>query len=348
MRRRPLAARSLVALVALVALVGCSGGEADGLVDGSDLDAASDDAPDSARPDARGPDAAATDASLDGRADGRVDARADVATDAPAPPDAPPDVPAPPEKDIDTIPWQTGGSVGFGVASKDTGNPRGESAFIAYAGYNVSLGSAEAWATALYRATLKDRGVRWVWAVQGPADPSYSGAEIGNSKIIAALLPHVSTATKFILAVGHSSGSFVAHELLGQLAGGHDPGGVTDKRVVYFDLDGGTTGLSTTIVDRLRRAYFVGSLDGPTGTFSPNHGDMEGAGATYAAAGGYWQNDAAGSGCNAGAKWCVHVTLITTRPHDPTNADPLRDYSDFAGRPVCTSYLDAKGAEAGL
>ena len=49
--------------------------------------------------------------------------------------------------------------------------------------------------------------------------------------------------------------------------------------------------------------------------------------------------DASKSGCNAGAEWCVHVTLINTKPHDPSNADPLKDYSDFSGRPVCTSYV---------
>ena len=331
-----------VALCLSLTAIGCSG-----TLD----DAASDDAADDADGEADALDEggvvdARTDAA-DATADSREDAR-DAAIDTRPEDTAPPVDARPPEKDIDSIPWQTGASIGYGVASKDTENPVGDSAVIAYAGYNVSLSSAEAWVTALYRASLHDRGVRHVWAVRGPADPTYTGKEIGNSKIIAALLPKVTASTKFILVVGHSSGSFVAHELLGQLAGGLDPSGATDKRVVYFDLDGGTTGLDAAIVGRLRNAYFVGSYDGAVATYSPNAPDMRSGGATYAAAGGYYQNDASASGCNAGAQWCVHVTLVTTRPHDPTNADPLRDYSDFVGRSVAHAYLDAKGGASGL
>ena len=54
------------------------------------------------------------------------------------------------------------------------------------------------------------------------------------------------------------------------------------------------------------------------------------------------------SGCNQGAEWCVHITLINTQPHDKTTADPLKDYSDFASRSVCMSYITAKASEAGL
>lgn len=262
--------------------------------------------------------------------------------------DAAPDAPAPPPPDAGAIPWETGTSVGYGVAFKDTKNPGGESVFVGYAGYQVTLASAEAWVEALYGASLAARGVRYIWAVQGPNDPSYSNLEIGNSKIVAAMLPRVGAQTKFVLVAGHSSGSFVAHELLGQLAGGLDPQAVTAGRVVYFDLDGGESGLTAASVARLRKAYFVGSRDGATGTDSPNLSTMQAAGATYASAGGYWQNDASSSGCDAGAAWCVHVTLITTRPHDPTTGDPLLDYADFAGRPVCHSWIDAKASAAGL
>jgi hypothetical protein len=72
---------------------------------------------------------------------------------------------------------------------------------------------------------------------------------------------------------------------------------------------------------------------------------MKSLGAQY---GGWFELDAGGSGCNAGATWCVHATLITTRPHAPSNASTHADYSDFAGRPVCRAYIEQKGAEAGL
>lgn len=319
-------------IAALGAIVGCSASASDGEV--SDADDAGDVLDDTI----------ASDASHDATADTQAtDSRpTDAAPDAAV--DTHPDI-APP--DIDSIPWVTGADVGFGVARKDAANPAGENVFLAYGGYNVTLEQSEAWATELYRATLQARGVRWIWAVQGPADPSYSAKEIGNSKIIAAMLPHVGASTKFVLAVGHSSGSFVAHELLGQLAGGLDPSDVTKDRVVYFDLDGGTSGLDASIVGRLRRGYFVGSWDATISTASPNDADMRAGGATYASAGGYWQNDASGSGCDAGARWCVHMTLITTRPHDPAAASPV-DYADFAGRPVAHAYLEAKATEAGL
>lgn len=257
--------------------------------------------------------------------------------------DAVADSPAIP--DVDQIPWSTGASVGYGVASKDTQNPLGNSMLVAYAGYGVSLASAEAWATALYRATLRERGVRHIWAVRGPADSGYTQREIGNSKIAAAMIPLVNADTRFIMVAGHSSGSFVAHELLDQLASGADPGDVTKNQIVYFDLDGGG-GFTQAAIDRVRKAYFVGSRDGST--LSPNHADMASLGSAYASKGGFWDNDASASGCNAGAEWCVHVTLVSTKPHDPSTADPTKDYSDFVNRPVCVSYVDAKASEAGL
>lgn len=275
--------------------------------------------------------------------DAVVESPPDAGPDAPKPkPDAGVDASAP---DVDSIPWKTGANVGYGVASKDTENPLGNSMFIGYAGYAVDLASAEAWVTALYEATLRARGVRRIWAVQGPADPTYSQLEIGNSKIAAALVPLVDADTHFILVAGHSSGSFVAHELLDQLATGADPKDVTKDAIVYFDLDGGG-GITQAAIDRLRKAYFVGSHDGST--LSPNHADMEALGEEYASKGGFWDNDASGSGCDPGAEWCVHVTLINTKPHDKTNADATLDYSDFASRPVCTSYISAEATAAGL
>jgi hypothetical protein len=253
-----------------------------------------------------------------------------------------------PGPDFASIPWETGAGVGYGVARKDALNPLGDEVFIGYAGYAVNLDESCAWVTALYEAALRKRGVRWVYCVQGPEDPTYSKLEIGNSKIVAHLTQTVGPSTHFILAAAHSSGAFVAHELLGQLANGLDPQGVTDGKVVYFDLDGGTGGLTQPIVARLKKAYFVAARDVATGTDSPNHSFMVAGGQTYAAAGGFLELDASASGCDPGAKWCVHMTLVTKQPHDPSKASAALDYTDFAGRPVVADYVDAKSAEAGL
>jgi hypothetical protein len=187
-----------------------------------------------------------------------------------------------------------------------------------------------------------------VWAVQGPNDRTYANLEIGNSTIVATLLPLVGPATRFVLVAGHSSGSFVAHELLGRLAGGMDPEGITAGRVVYFNLDGGANGLTPSVVGRLRHAYFVAAHDGTTGTDSPRLATMRSLGAAYASAGGYWQHDAGDSGCRPGAQWCVHDALVTTRPHARASASAQLDYSDFDGRDACHGWIDAKADDAGL
>ena len=245
---------------------------------------------------------------------------------------------------MNALPWESGD--GNGIARKDT-QTSGHNIFVAYAGWRVSLASAEAWATALWEKSLKSRGVRWIWAVQGPAEPMYVHKEIGNAKLAAALTAAVTDDTKFVLVVAHSSGAYVANELFGKLAHGADPNDATRERIVYFNLDGGDVGLDGAIVDRLKRAYFVGAFDPLISTASHEDDDMRSAGATYADAGGYFRHDARGSGCKKGATWCVHMTLVTNKPHDPGDAKEI-DFADFEGREVTHAYLDAKAREAGL
>jgi hypothetical protein len=281
--------------------------------------------------------------------DAVVDAGADAIVDAGEGADAGPSPPD--EPDFASLPWETGPDVGFGVARKDSGNPRGDNVFVGYGGFGASLDDACAWVTALYESALVERGVRHVFCVQGPATVGYVGLEIGNSKVARAIVANVTERTRFVLVAGHSSGSFVAHELLRQLADpalGLDPGGVTADRVVYLNLDGGQAGLPASAVARLRRAYFVGALDQAIATASPNTQAMIASGSSYGADATYLQLDATGSGCAASAVWCVHMTPVVTRPHDPLRATVTSDYRDFAGRPVTTSWIDAVADEAGL
>lgn len=243
--------------------------------------------------------------------------------------------------DFDDAPWKTGDDVGFGVASKDTGNPLGDHVFIGYAGYGAALEPAQLWVEELYRAALEQRGVRHVFAVQGPLDVNYLAREIGNSSIAAALVDDLVDEGTRITVVGHSSGTFVAHELLGQLAGELDPGAVTAGRIDYVNLDGGSAGLTGPIVDHLASAWFVAAADPATFTWSPNQPTMASLGATYAAAGGYLEVEAAPGVCTAGAVWCLHMVPITTRPHSAAAASVPLDYESFDGREVEVRYLDA-------
>ena len=245
--------------------------------------------------------------------------------------------------------WSTGPDVGTGVAMKDTGNPRGDNVFIGYAGYRVPLDDAEAWVDALYDAWLRDRGVRYVWAVRGPDDSHYEHKEIGNTKI-GATLREVAPHASFVLVAAHSSGSTVAHELFKQLADGRDPEGATAGKIVYFNLDGIEKGLTSASAGRLRRAYFVGAIDRVTRTVSPNEGEMRRTAEQYAgaAATSYLEYDARDARCASGGTWCLHVSLVTNAPHDTRAACAHLDYTEFGSAGVATAFFDAKAGEAGI
>lgn len=267
------------------------------------------------------------------------------------PAEEPPGTTDPPaqEPDFDTIPWQTGANIGLGVAYKDTGNPRANSAALVYGGYESSLKGVQGWAAALYKAELRLRGVRYLFAIQGPNTIPYSNKEIGNTKIVANLLPKIDAKTKFILLFGHSSGSYVAHEFLDQVSGGLDPQGKMNGKLVYFCLDGGRAGFDAQIAAKMRKTYWVFPKDVAKGTEGFNGGDMSTAGNDYKALGGYLPFDATSAGCNTGAAGCIHDSLVISKPHNPAGASPGRDYDDYSGgRTVTTKYLAQKGAEAGL
>lgn len=251
-----------------------------------------------------------------------------------------------PLPEFDDVPWQTGDEIGYGIAYKDLQDPDAHHAFIGYAGYAIALDASQSWVRALWLARLRELGVRHVWAVQGPATVGYDGLEIGNSHLAARLGEVLDEQSKVIVAA-HSSGSYVAHELLGQLEGGLDGNGITADKVIYFDLDGGTAGLYDAAVQRLHRAYFVSVWDGATGTGAPNRDAMQFLDSMWHDRGGYLELDGSDAGCLGGATWCLHMVVINARPHDPSGSDAL-DYADFVDRPVVSSYIDMVAADAGL
>jgi len=260
----------------------------------------------------------------------------------------PPAEEKPADVDIDTIAWSTGADVGFGVASKDTGNAAGNNAALFYGGNGASLANVEGWATALYKADLKARGVRWLYAIQGPDNATYSHYEIGNSKLATMLHDKVDDKTKFILVLGHSSGSYVAHEFLGQVASKYDPDGKMDKRIAYFNLDGTDSRFTIQMAGKVNSTYWVSPKDVTKNTEGLNADDMAEGANGYPDLGSLITHDASQAGCNAGARACVNSTLVTSKPHDPAKATPT-DYDDFSGgRTVTTKYLTDKATEAGL
>jgi hypothetical protein len=87
--------------------------------------------------------------------------------------------------------------------------------------------------------------------------------------------------------------------------------------------------------------------DGNTGTSAPNRDTMQYLDSQWHAKGGYLELEGNGSGCNAGAQWCLHMVVINSLPHDPSDSDVI-DYYDFEDRPVVTSYIDMVADEAGL
>ena len=263
--------------------------------------------------------------------DGGVDGLADA-----APSDAAP------EPDFTMLPWHV---IGTGVNFKDSENPRGNEVFIGYGGYGVSDDEAKTWMTALYAAALRERGVRYVYAVRGPDDVEYVHKEIQNTHLIAHMLPELSSATKFIAIAGHSSGGWVACELLQQLYDqGLDPSGATTHRTVYYDLDGVESCLDNTIVQHLRDVFFVSAhTSAGGGGYSLNFPGMM-MGAMIYGPQRLKLYDASQSGCEASADLCLHVTLVNTRPHDPSTGTPS-DYGDFTNRPVNHWYLDVTSAD---
>jgi hypothetical protein len=219
--------------------------------------------------------------------------------------------------------------IGNGVAYKATG--AGDGVFIGYAGYSVRLDDSAPWVDALAESRLRALGVGHLYAVKGPSDPGYAAREIANSRLAAHLGSGPGEAAPFVLVAAHSSGTYVAHELFGQV-----DATIADK-IVYANLDGGTRGL---VASALKRVVYVWAEDpGLRNGRSANADGMEAQG-THGL-----RLAVPGSGCHSGAKWCLHDLLITTRPHDPDRFDLHRDYTDFAGRPVQIGWIRAVEAD---
>jgi hypothetical protein len=235
-----------------------------------------------------------------------------------------------------TAGWTT---LGNGVAYKATA--AGDGVFIGYAGYSVPLDRSAVWTDALFEARLKALHVGHLYAVRGPSDPGYGNRDIANTSLASHLVAGPGRDAPFVLVAAHSSGSYVAHELFGQVfEGTHDPAHVLDQKIVYADLDGGWTGLDAHVLSSMKKFAFVWAEDTTLSSgHSANASGMESLGLDHGHSGIRLVVDH--SGCHSGAKWCLHDLLITKRPHNPDTFDLPRDYTDFAGRPVQDGWIRA-------
>jgi len=226
--------------------------------------------------------------------------------------------------------------VGYGIEYQrvNTGN----AIVIAYGGYTARMSYSAGWASELVDVKLGAAEVGQIYAVQGPADPGYSGLEIGNSHLRAHLAT-VDDGVSPIYVIAHSSGSYVAQELLGQL----HRAGSTDvlSRITYACLEGGGSGLDQAIVDSLAQITFVYAHD-PTlqHGYSENTSAEQSLGSDYAPKATTFEVVVSSTGCDDGAGWCLHDVVVTHRPHKSWTYDLKDDYTDFDNRPLTTEYLD--------
>lgn len=226
--------------------------------------------------------------------------------------------------------------IGRGVAYRRIN--AGPAILIAYGSYGTRLRDTAAWATELVIAKLGAAGVGHVYAAKGPADSTYAAREIANTAL-RAHLAQLGSSTAPIYVIAHSSGTFVAHELLSQLhAAKH---AATLSRIRYANLEGGETGLNLALAATLARIAFVYARD-PTlqSGLSKHSAAMRALGTAYAAYGAAFEVTVPNTGCASGAGWSLHNVVITHRPHSPTKCDLANDYTDFIDRPVTTEYLD--------
>ncbi|MFO0613578.1 MAG: hypothetical protein U0414_13355 [Polyangiaceae bacterium] len=213
-----------------------------------------------------------------------------------------------------------------GIAQKVKPPSAGDVAFVGLAGWKITLAPTETWIDALDRAALASKRVRWLYAIQGPKDVYYKDKELDLARLAEAI---AANRPSTVILAAHSSGAFVAHALLELIPAG--------PRVVYFNLDGGERFLSPKARARADEIVFVAATDPAIHTSTPHKAEMKKAAAKFH--GEFLDIEAPESGCRKGATWCMHMTLITTRPHDPKKAGGEIDYTDFGALEPATAWL---------
>ena len=171
---------------------------------------------------------------------------------------------------------------------------------IAYAGYSVTEPGAENWAKALAGAGK----FKYVIAVKGPAQSLYPlgtgnlrEMTQANRQLIKKLL--TSDISKIVIAA-HSSGNFVAQEMLAMLKGTD----ILPGKTVYYDLDGGNCVVCRELAKAAPDFKYtcVGGRQG--GLSSPNFESVKACGPDH-----FLPMDF-NAGCTGA--WCLHACLVNT------------------------------------
>lgn len=239
---------------------------------------------------------------------------------------------------------------------------KGKNVLVTMGGMGAKLEWVQKWTEELYQAKLKEFNIGLVIAVKGPKEEYYDSREIAikemTKKFVEAYREYGLGETYLIV---HSSGVFPAHEMFDHLwLGGDDPKnkkqkvrkleildpkGITKNKIHYIMLDGelgiprGYT-LTKEMVVNLKKLYSFYAIDADTKTLSGMAHEAKKVKEKFPEAV-LHEFTAKNSGCNPGAKWCVHETLITTRPHNPARYDLEKDYTMFdSTRRVVTEYMD--------
>ncbi len=240
---------------------------------------------------------------------------------------------------------------------------KGKNVLITMGGMGAKLIWVQKWTEELYKSKLNEFNIGLIIVVKGPVEEYYDSREIDikeMTKRFVAFYKKYGLNETFLIV--HSSGVFPAHQMFDYLyLGGEDPmikkmnirkleildpEGITKNKINYIMLDGELGipkgyPLVEGMVKNLKKVYSFYSIDAQTGTESGMAEEAKKVKDTFTAKTILHKHIAENSGCNPGAKWCVHETLITTRPHNPAGYDLEKDYQIFdSTRKVVTGYMD--------
>ncbi len=239
--------------------------------------------------------------------------------------------------------------IGNGVQYTFTENHSGNNILVVIGGWQAKQEWVNSWAKELYQAKVKDFGVKHILSVKGPDDVCNDKKENDLVKL-AEFMKNIIYATYFIdkvIIVAHSSGSFVANELLNILYGKNGIAKDTFyiNKVHYFNLDGGIGGgecgvaLDDEVIDDIAKLYAVSAYDSASGIYSSNYETIIQLTKMYKQKSELIVVDATESGCKG--KWCLHDALIIRKPYNPEMYDLERDYTLFdEEHKVQTDYLN--------